>query len=390
MNRSYKYRLYPNRTQQELLNKTFGCVRFYWNNLVGSFNSYDKETNPNPEYKTQKELKEDFEWLSEVSAASLQQKKKDFDETMKQYFSKSRKTKINRPNFKSKRNKQSYRLPNQKFKIESNKIRLEKIGWVKIVMERSLPENAKLLSVTISKNPSGEYYASVNFSYKSKIKTKKSNENIGIDLGLKDIATLSNGLQFKNPKKFLESQKKLKKTQQHLSRKKKGSNRYNKQRIKVAKIYQHINNQRDWHLHNISKFIVDNFNEIGMEDLNVKGMVKNRRLSKSISDTSMSKLKWFIEYKQKEYGMEVKLLDRFKPSTKECSECGHIQTMKLSDRIFNCECCSFTLDRDWNAGIVIRNKTVGVNTVQQSWSGNKTKLHSDVRWQLLRSDEIKC
>lgn len=386
--KSYKYRLYPNNKQQELLNKTFGCVRFYWNNLTETFNSYDKESNPSPKFKTQKELKKDYEWLSEVSAAALQQKKRDFDEAKNQYFNKNRKALIGRMKFKSKRNKQSYRLPNQKFKIEPNKIRLEKIGFVKMVMERELPINSKILSVTVSRNSSGEYYASINFETEQKVKNKKSKENVGIDLGLKEIATLSNGLQFHNPKVFIKSQCELAKAQRHLSRKKKGSNRYKKQARKVAKIHQSITNKRDWHLHNISKFIVENFNEIGMEDLCVKGMVKNKRLSKSISDTSMSKLKQLIAYKQKEYDKEVKLLGRYEPSTKECHGCGSIQVMALSDREFVCENCGeVTMDRDWNAAIVIRNKTVGVNAVQQTWSNIKTKLHHDVKWQLLRSVE---
>ncbi len=386
--KSYKYRLYPNNKQQELLNKTFGCVRFYWNNLTETFNSYDKESNPSPKFKTQKELKKDYEWLSEVSAAALQQKKRDFDEAKNQYFNKNRKALIGRMKFKSKRNKQSYRLPNQKFKIGPNKIRLEKIGFVKMVMERELPINSKLLSVTVSRNSSGEYYASINFETEQKVKNKKSKENVGIDLGLKEIATLSNGLQFHNPKVFIKNQCELAKAQRHLSRKKKGSNRYKKQARKVAKIHQSITNKRDWHLHNISKFIVENFNEIGMEDLCVKGMVKNKRLSKSISDTSMSKLKQLIAYKQKEYDKEVKLLGRYEPSTKECHGCGSIQVMALSDREFVCENCGeVTMDRDWNAAIVIRNKTVGVNAVQQTWSNIKTKLHHDVKWQLLRSVE---
>ena len=385
--KSYKYRLYPNSEQQELLNKTFGCVRFYWNNLVESFNSYEKESNPSPEFKTQKELKKEFKWLSEVSAAALQQKKRDFDEAKKQYFNKNRKSLIGRMNFKSKKNKQSYRLPNQKFKIKDSRIRLEKIGFVKMAMDRELPINSKLLSVTVSRNSSGEYYASINFEIEQEVKNKKSKENVGIDLGLKEIATLSNGLQFYNPKVFTKSQCELAKAQRHLSRKKKGSNRYKKQARKVAEIHQSITNRRDWYLHNVSKFIVENFNEIGMEDLHIKGMVKNRRLSKSISDTSMAKLKQFITYKQQEYGMEVKLLNRFEPSTKECSECGHNQTMMLSDRTFVCQNCGVVKDRDWNASIVIRNKTVGVNTVQQTWSDIKTKLHHDVKWQLLRSVE---
>lgn len=385
MIKSHKYRLYPNKTQEVLLAKTFGCVRFYWNNLIETFNTYNKDTNPLPTYKTQKELKADYEWLSEVSAAALQQKFNDFNEFKKQFFSKTRKKVVGRPKFKKKSDKQSYRLPNQKFKFVGNKIQLEKIGRVRFVEDRKIPDGAKLLSVTVSKNPSGQYYASVNFEVNVEYKKKKSDENIGIDLGVSAIATLSNGMQFSNPHKFLEGQEKLKVAQRHLSRKVKGSNRWNRQRIKVAKINQLIAYSRDWHLHNISSYIVKNFNEIGMEDLHIKGMMKNRRLSKSISDTSMAKLKQFITYKQQKYGMEVKLLNRFEPSTKECSECGHNQTMMLSDRTFVCQNCGVVKDRDWNASIVIRNKTVGVNAVQRTWSDSKPSLHHDVKWQLLRS-----
>jgi putative transposase len=357
-----------------LFNKTFGCVRFYWNNLVDSFNSYDKDANTSPKYKTQKELKVDYNWLKEVSATALQQKYNDFIETKNQYFKKDRKIKLGRMKFKKKGGDQSYRLPNPRFSIVSNKIKLEKIGLVSIVIDRHIPINSKLLSVTVSKNPSGQYFASINFQVEQELKQKTSNENVGIDLGVSAIATLSNGMQFDNPKRFAKNQSKLRSCQKHLSRKVKGSNRYNKQKIKVAKLHQKITNQRDWQLHNISKYIVENFNEIGMEDLNIKGMVKNRKLSKAISDTSMSKLKQFISYKQKEYGKKVILLGRFQPSTKECSYCGNVQKMNLSDRIFECVSCGFKLNRDYQAAIVIRNKTVGVNADKRSWSESKT-LH---------------
>ena len=384
--KSYKYRLYPNVKQEIKLAKTFGCIRFYWNNLVASFNSYDKETNPSPEYKTQKELKVDYQWLKEVSASALQQKQNDFLETKKQYFKKERKVKSGRMKFKKKGGNQSYRLPNQKFLIVCNKIKLEKIGLVSIVIDREIHSDAKLLSVTVSKNPSGQYFASINFKIEQEVKQKLSNENVGIDLGVSAIATLSNGMQFDNPKRFAKNQSKLRSCQKHLSRKVKDSNRYKKQKLKVAKLHQKISNQRDWQLHNISKYIVENFNEIGMENLHIKGMVKNRKLSKAISDSSMSKLKQFISYKQKEYGKEVLLLGRFEASTKECSCCGNIQDMKLSDRIFECVNCGFKLNRDHQAAIVIRNKTVGVNADSRSWSDGKTLHPLVVVKQLHRSD----
>lgn len=145
--RSYKYRMYPNKTQEELLAKTFGCVRVIWNACVDSFNSYDKETNPNPKFPTKSDLVIEKPWLNEVSAATLQQKQRDFIEFFKQYFNKNRKEKFGRPNYKDKHDNQSFRLPFPKFKIADNKIRIEKIGWVKIVIDREIPDNARFMII---------------------------------------------------------------------------------------------------------------------------------------------------------------------------------------------------------------------------------------------------
>lgn len=371
LNKSYKYRIYPNKGQLVKLSQTFGCVRFVWNKWAESFN--DQEV----EYRNSTELKVEFPFLNEVSAASLQQKQRDFLEFKKQFFSKNRKKKVGRCNFKSRRNKQSYRLPNQKFRIEGNKIRLEKIGWVRFDNHRQIPEGAKLMSITISKNTIDQYFCSINFEYEKQI-IKKDNPTVGIDLGVKELAVLSDGLVFENPKFYSENQAKLRISQKHLSRKQKGSNRWNKQRKKVAKIHLNISNSRDWHLHNVTKFISDNYSNVGVEDLNVSGMLKNRKLSKSISDASFHKFKTLLSYKVKEQGNEVMNLGRFEPSTKECSCCGHIQDMKLSDREFICKSCGVIIDRDLNAAKNIRNKTVGVNAVERSWTDCKPNLHPQV------------
>lgn len=219
--RSYKYRMYPNKTQEELLAKTFGCVRVIWNACVDSFNSYDKETNPNPKFPTKSDLVIEKPWLNEVSAATLQQKQRDFIEFSRQYFNNNRKEKFGRPNYKDKHDNQSFRLPFPKFKIADNKIRIEKIGWVKIVIDREIPDNARFISCTVSKNRDGQYFVSVLVETEQCYK-QKTGKTVGVDLGIKTLATLSDGIAVENPHFLCENQAKLKRMQRHLSRKKLG------------------------------------------------------------------------------------------------------------------------------------------------------------------------
>ena len=346
MNRlvAYKYRLYPNKTQQTLLNKTMGCVRFFYNQQVATFRTYDKETNPMPYFKTSTELRNEIEWMKEVSAAAIQQKEMDFKEYKKQFFSKSRKKKIGFPKFKKKSNRQSFRLPNQKFKVIGNKIQLEKIGKVKMIVDRELP-CGKLMSVTISNNPSGQYFASILIETGIDYKPKTNNE-VGIDLGLKTFATQSDGIEIANPKFLNKNQVKLRRMQQHLSRKQKGSNRRNKCRLKIARLHQKIANQRDWFLHNYSTSLINNYDRIYIEDLNVSGMVKNHCLAGAISDVGWSKFTSMLIYKSDWYGKDVVKVDRFFASSKTCS-CGvKNDDLKLSDREWVCTSCGSINQRD--------------------------------------------
>ena len=346
MNRlvAYKYRLYPNKTQQTLLNKTMGCVRFFWNNQVSTFKTYDKENNPKPKFKTSTELRNEIDWMQEVSAAAIQQKEIDFKEFKKQLFSKSRKKKIGFPNFKKKSNRQSFRLPNQKFKVIGNKIQLEKIGKVKMIVDRELP-CGKLMSVTISKNPSGQYFASILIETEIDYKPKTNNE-VGIDLGLKTFATQSDGIEIANPKFLNKNQVKLRRMQQHLSRKQKGSNRRNKCRLKIARLHQKIANQRDWFLHNYSTSLINNYDRIYIEDLNVSGMVKNHCLAGAISDVGWSKFTSMLIYKSVWYGKDVVKVDRFFASSKTCSCGAKNDDLKLSDREWVCTSCGSVNQRD--------------------------------------------
>ena len=341
---AYKYRLYPNKTQQTLLNKTMGCVRYYWNQQVAIFKTYNKETNPKPEFKTSTELRNETEWMLEVSAAAIQQKEIDFKEYKKQLFNKSRKKKIGFPSFKKKNNRQSFRLPNQKFKVIGKKIQLEKIGKVKMVIDRELPQG-KLISVTVSKNPSGQYFASILIETEI-IQKVKTNKEVGIDLGIKTFSTQSDGVEISNPKFLNKNQIKLRRIQQHFSRKQKGSNRKNKCRLKIAKMYQKITNQRDWFLHNYSTSLINNYDTIFIEDLNVSGMLKNHCLAGAISDVSWSKFTSMLNYKAEWYGKDVVKVSRFFASSKTC-ECGvKNDNLKLSDREWVCEACGLLNSRD--------------------------------------------
>lgn len=359
MHKAFKYRIYPNKSQKVLLSKTFGCIRVIWNANVESFNSYDKDSNPKPKIIIKSDLIIDKPWLNEISAAAIQQKIRDFQEITNQFFSKTRKKKIGRPSFKKKSGNQSYRSPNQKFSLKDNKIRLEKIGWVKISIDRNIPDNSKMLSCTISMNCCGQYFVSilVDVVIPNKGKTGKS---VGIDLGLKSFATLSDGVVIDNIKFFREKQSEIAKIQRHLSRKNKGSNRHRKNKIKIARLYNKIANKRNNFLHNVTTSLVNNYDVICIEDLNVSGMLSNHKLAKAISDTSFSMFRSMLEYKCNWYGKELVVIDRFYPSSKTCSKCGwKKEDLTLSDRVFKCENCGIEIDRDLNAAINIQR--VGVD-----------------------------
>lgn len=343
--KAYKFRIYPNKEQENLLNKTFGCVRYFYNYQVAMFNTYDKESNPKLTFKTSTELRNEIEWMQEVSAAAIQQKETDFKEFKKQLFNSKRKTKLGFPKFKKKSNNQSYRLPNQKFKIVNGKLQLEKIGRIKFIQDRDFPEFFKFLNVTISKNCSGKYYASILVEQEINHKPKTGKE-CGIDVGISTFSTQSDGIEVDNPKFFSKSQAKLKRLQQHFSRKQKGSKRGDKCKIKIAKLYQKITNQRDWFLHNYSTYLIESYDRIFIEDLDIKGLLEKKQLSKEISDVSWSKFFTMLQYKADWYGREVVKVDRYYASSKTCG-CGvKNNNLKLSDKVWTCNSCGTINQRD--------------------------------------------
>jgi putative transposase len=363
MLKAYKYRIYPNKTQKKLLNKFFGCTRFIWNKQVESFNNEIKT------YTNSTELKKEYSFLNEVSAAILQQKEIDFKEFKHQYFSKTRKIKIGNPVFKSRKNKQSFRLPNQKFSIKDGKIRLEKLGWLKLVQDRQY--FGKEMSVTVSMDKCGDYFASVLVEQGNINKFAKTNKDIGIDLGIKSLITTSDNDMFLIPP---DNQRLIKHIQRRLSNKKKNSLRFNKLKLRLAKLYRQDSRRKEFLIHNITSFLVKNYDNIACEDLNIKGMLANHKLARAIQKQCWGILINQLHYKCKWYEKNLIKIDRFYPSSKTCSICGKVkQELKLSERTFKCE-CGAELDRDLNAAINI--KTVGVNAVSQSGMGSKTKNKS--------------
>ena len=354
--KAYKFRIYPNKQQAKSINNTFGCVRFLWNKHVSAFYSYST-VGPNP-VVTSKLLKDnpEYNWLNDVSATALQQKDRDFVEFKRQYFSKARKSKLGLPKYKKKGQNDSYRLTNTRFGLDQakSKIRLEKIGHVKIVLDRTIPSDAKFVSVTISK-VNNEYYASVLVDEEIK-PLSPTHKHVGIDLGLIDLCTLSNGLVIHNPRWFRKNQTKLAKAQQKLSKKTKGSNRYLRQKLKVAKIHQYIARCRNWYLHQISTYLVRNYDTICMEDLNIAGMKKI--LGKSISDAGLATLVAQIKYKCDWYGKTFHQLDRYFASSKTCSACGIKSSFGMKVREWMCSYCWSFHDRDLNAAINILNQGI--------------------------------
>lgn len=372
--KSFKYRLYPTNKQQELLSKTFGCVRYIWNQNVATFNTYSKDTKP--EYRSSTEIRKSLEWMKEVSAAALQQKENDFKEFLKGYFSKSRKNKLSGPNFKNKNSKQSFRLPNQKFSMDfkTSKIKLEKIGKIKFVVDREIPCNSRYLSVTVSRDTVGHYYAVVLVELEIE-QYKPTGNAIGIDVGIKEFYSTSDGTLVDNPKYFHKSQMKLRVAQQHLSRKRKGSARYKKCKLKVAKIHKKITNQRNWFLHQYSNELIKNYDFIGIENLNIDNMKQNHILAKSISDTSWATFINMLIYKAKWYGKQVQKVDRFFASSKICSECGNKkEDLDLSEREYICTNCGTSNHRDINAARNILKEALRVSNAIRTQRDNKTTL----------------
>lgn len=363
INRGYMVELKPNDKQRTLFAKSVGCARKAYNwGLDFQINNYKDGNTYINGIGLHKELnkikKTEFPYMYEISKSAPQNALKNLHNAFIKFFEGlKKKQKVGFPKFKSKhRSRNSFKVDGCDIHINNGTIKLPRIGKVRLKERDYIPvSGVKYMNATISKDVD-RWFVSVSVIYEQDIKLKSIEEVIGIDLGIKELATLSNGEVFHNPKNTRRFKNRLNRSQRSLSRRKKGSSNRDKQRIKVAKVHRKIRNCRSDSLHKITSFITKTkCRMVVLEDLNVKGMVKNHKLAKAISDAAFGEFKRQCQYKTVFYGGETFLIDRWFPSSKLCSGCGVIKSdLKLSDRIYNCE-CGLSLDRDLNAAINIRN-----------------------------------
>ena len=358
INCAYRFRIYPNKEQEQALARQFGACRFVFNFFLRARMDYyaahkndrKKGLNYNDTAGMLTALKRqpEYAWLNEANSQSLQSSLKHLDVAYNNFYNKRAKF----PRFKNKRGKQSMTVP-QHFSIRDGHLRIPKVSPIRMVEHR--PIEGKIKHVTLSKTPSGEYYAS--FCCEVDVpepQPKQSGREIGLDLGLKSLLVTSDGERIDAPKFFRRSERRLAHLQRILSRRKKGSHGREKARLAVARQHQRIANQRQDFLHKLTRRLVDENQAIYAENLNVQGMMGNHCLAKSIADAAWGELLRQLAYKGLWYGCQFSQIDRFFPSSKRHIACGWInENLTLADREWTCHGCGEIVDRDWNAALNI-------------------------------------
>ena len=373
INKTYRFRLLPTKEQEVLLNQHFGHSRWVYNHFLNErkeqYQADKKSDNYYKQAATLTKLKKEGEtkWLKEVNSQTLQFALRSLDTAFLNFF----RGNAQFPKFKSRKHKNTFTIP-QFGTIEDGEINIPKLkDGIKVKLHREV--KGKIGKMNITKTPTGKYYVSI-FTEQIIEELPKTNKQVGIDLGLKDFVITSDNKKFKNNRYTRKYAKQLKKAQQHLSRKQKGSNGFEKQKIKVAKIHEKIASCRLDTLHKVSIELVKNYDLISVEDLNVKGMIKNHKLSKHIADVSWGNFVTLLQYKCDWYGKELVKVNRFYPSSKSCSDCGWInQNLKLSDREWTCNSCGVVHDRDENASRNILKEGLKIYRVERSITREEDK-----------------
>lgn len=365
VDKCYKFRMYPNKIQQKWIEQIFGCTRFVYNYfLAKSEQDYKQGKKFSSTYDNQKELTAmkkypEFEFLKQSDSQALNQALANLGLAYSRFFKKL----SDRPKFKKKNHDQSYTTfvtanPTT-LSIKSKRIYIPKIGWVKLKQHQDI--NGRVTSGTISKTASGKYFISLHYQRSEISCLEKTNSEIGFDLGIESLLIDQNGNKIKNPRHIKKTLDKIKLEQQRIQTKKKGSNNYNKQRIKLAKLYEKVANQRKDFLHKLSHSIVKNHDFIAAEDLDVKSMLESdfsqmpkwqqKVFHRNISDVSWSEFLRQLDYKANWYGRIFIQVNQFFPSSQLCSCCGYKNPLvkDLSVRKWTCPNCGTSHDRDHNA-----------------------------------------
>ena len=385
MKARYQFRFYPTNQQKQDLAKLLGCVRVVWNDALAICKNAEKLPSYNQLSRllTQSKQTEERFWLNEVSSVALQQSLRNLNTAYQNFFNsikgKRKGKKVNPPKFKSRKSKQTATFTKAGFSIKGKKVYVAKIGDLEVVWSRLLPSEPS--SVTVIKDPSDRYFLSFVVEI-SPEKLPDNGKSVGVDLGITDFATLDNGEKIKAPKPLKKQLRKLRKSQRSLSRKQKGSKRREKTRLRVAKIHAKIKDTRTDFLHKLSTRLIRENQTIVLEDLNTSGMLKNRKLSRAISDLGWRSFRTMLEAKSEMYGRDFRVISRWEPTSQRCSSCGEIGGKKeLSVREWTCLFCGENHDRDVNAAKNI--KVAGGLSETQNGHGGRRKSSL-----LVASDEV--